>query len=491
MTWEWIIIAIYGLSLLFIFLFSIGQLHLTFHYLKAKKKQVRPQIVKQVTLTSYPKVCVQLPIFNEKYVVNRLVDAVCQLDYPNEVLEIQILDDSNDETTAMLKEKVDHWKALGKQIKLIRRPDRVDFKAGALHYGLLKTDADFIAIFDADFLPQAHFLKATIPHFQNEKIGVVQTRWGHVNKDYSILTRLQAFGLDAHFTIEQVGRNSAGSFINFNGTGGVWRKKTIEDAGGWSADTLTEDLDLSYRAQLKGWDFLYREDIESPAELPIIMPAIKSQQFRWNKGGAETARKNFLKVLKAPIGFVHKMHAFFHLFNSSIFIAILITAVLSVPMLHIKSIHPEMAILFQVGSVFLLGFFSIAIFYWVANKHLMKAKNYKMYFLKTFPIFITVSMGLSLHNALAVAEGLLGFKSAFIRTPKFNISDKNKSWKDNQYIKLQFSWLSIFEMLLALYFAFAILLGISLGDYGLIIFHLMLMLGFLTVFYHSVRPQLK
>ncbi|WKV10510.1 cellulose synthase family protein [Marivirga harenae] len=491
MTWEWIIIVLYGLSLLFIFFFSLGQLHLTYHYIKAKKK-LKGQVVKTpVKEEEYPQVCVQLPVFNEKYVVNRLVDAVCNLDYPDHKLEIQLLDDSTDETTEMLEAKVKHWQSLGKNILLIRRPERVDFKAGALQYGMDLTDAEFIAIFDADFIPQSHFLKATIPHFQNERIGVVQTRWGHVNKDYSLLTRLQAFGLDAHFTIEQVGRNKAGSFINFNGTGGVWRKETIRDAGGWSADTLTEDLDLSYRSQLKGWEFLYREDVESPAELPIIMPAIKSQQFRWNKGGAETARKNFIRVLKAPLGFSNKLHAFFHLFNSSIFIAILITALLSVPMLWIKSIHPELAILFQVGSVFLLGFFSIAIFYWVANKHLMKGKKHIKYFLKTFPLFITVSMGLSLHNALAVAEGLLGFKSAFIRTPKFNISDKNKSWKDNQYIKLQFSWLSVIEILLAGYFAFAIFLGIQLGDYGLIIFHLMLMLGFLMVFYHSVKPQTK
>ncbi|WNB17365.1 cellulose synthase family protein [Marivirga arenosa] len=491
MTWEWLIIILYAISLLFIFFFSLGQLHLTYHYLKQKRSRKYKKSATPEMESEYPKVCVQLPIYNEKYVVSRLVDSVCQLDYPNDKLSIQILDDSTDETTSILMEKVQEWKAYGKNIELIRRPDRVDFKAGALQYGMQQTDADFIAIFDADFLPKPYFLKATIPHFQDEKIGVVQTRWGHVNKDYSILTRLQAFGLDAHFTIEQVGRNNAGSFINFNGTGGVWRKKTIEDAGGWSADTLTEDLDLSYRSQLKGWKFLYKEDVESPAELPIIMPAIKSQQFRWNKGGAETARKNIAKVFKSNLSISNKLHAFFHLFNSSIFIAILITAILSVPMLWIKSIHPELKILFQIGSVFLLGFFSIAIFYWVANKHLMKTKKHAAYFFKTFPLFITVSMGLSLHNALAVAEGLLGFKSAFIRTPKFNISDKNKSWKDNKYIKLQFSWLSVLEAFLAIYFAFAIYLGFNLKDYGLVIFHLMLMLGFLTVFYHSVRPQFK
>ncbi|MBK6263627.1 glycosyltransferase family 2 protein [Marivirga sp. S37H4] len=491
MNWEWIIIAVYSISLLFIFFFSLGQLHLTWHYLRAKKQAKNEHIDPKAKIPdNWPKVCVQLPVYNERYVVSGLVDKVCQLDYPSDLLQIQVLDDSTDDTTEILTEKINSWKAKGVNIELIRRPDRKGFKAGALQYGMEASDAEFIAIFDADFLPDSNFLKTTIPQFQHPGVGVVQTRWGHVNKDYSLLTKLQAFGLDAHFTIEQVGRSHAGSFINFNGTAGVWRKETIIDAGGWSADTLTEDLDLSYRAQLKGWKFLYREDVESPAELPIIMPAIKSQQFRWNKGGAETARKNFGKVLRSNIGLSNKIHAFFHLFNSSIFIAILITALLSIPMLYIKSIHPELLVLFQIGSVFLVGFFSIAIFYWVANKYLIPEKH-GWYFIRTFPVFITVSMGLSLHNALAVAEGLLGFKSDFIRTPKFNLSQKGESWKTNKYIKLQFSWLSMLEALLAVYFAFGIFLGFHLKDYGLIIFHFMLMMGFMMVFFHSVKPGMK
>lgn len=491
MFWEWIVISLYSISLLFIFLFSLGQLHLTWHYLKAKK-QSRPAnpSPRFSSIHNWPKVCVQLPVYNERYVISDLINKVCALDYPVDKLQIQVLDDSTDDTTEIIQKNIAQWKAKGISIDLIRRTDRSGYKAGALQYGMGLTGASFIAIFDADFLPDSHFLKATIPQFQDPEIGVVQTRWGHTNKNYSLLTRLQAFGLDAHFTVEQVGRSHAGSFINFNGTAGIWRKETITDAGGWSADTLTEDLDLSYRAQLKGWKFIYREDIESPAELPIIMPAIKSQQFRWNKGGAETARKNFGKILKSNISFARKIHAFFHLFNSSIFIAILITAIFSLPMLYIKSIHPELAILFQVGSFFLIGFFSIAIFYWVANKFLLP-KNHQWYFIRTFPIFITVSMGLSLHNALAVAEGLLGFKSAFIRTPKFNLSGNNQSWKNNKYIKLQFSWLTLLEALLAIYFAFGIFLGVQLKDYGLILFHFMLMMGFLMVFYHSVKPQIK
>ncbi len=486
MTWEWIVISIYALGLIFIFCFSLGQLHLTWHYLRAKKNIVFPA---HVSKDFMPSVCIQLPIYNEKYVVEGLIDSICSLDYPDNLLEVQVLDDSTDETTGLLQAKVEEWATKGKTITLIRRRDRIGFKAGALQYGMQISKADFIAIFDADFLPPAHFLKATLPYFKKRNVGVVQTRWGHTNKKYSMLTRLQAFGLDAHFSIEQVGRSHAGSFINFNGTAGVWRKETIVDAGGWSADTLTEDLDLSYRAQLKGWEFLYKEEIESPAELPIIMPAIKSQQFRWNKGGAETARKNFGKVLKAPISVGNKLHAFFHLFNSSVFIAILATALLSVPMLYIKSIHPELATLFQIGSVFLLGFFSIGIFYWIATK---QQKNERFYFIKTFPLFITVSMGLSLHNAIAVAEGLLGFKSAFIRTPKFNVAKAgNSDWRKNKYLNLQISWLTILEAIFTLYFGFGIWLGFSLGDYGLVIFHFMLMVGYGVVFYYSVSPKLK
>lgn len=489
MTWEWIIISIYGLSLLFIFFFSLGQLHLTWHYLKALKERKKAPKTESIDRNKLPAVCVQLPVYNEKYVVEGLIDSVCSLNYPIDLLSIQVLDDSTDETTGILEKKITEWQTKGIKVELIRRPDRSGFKAGALQYGMEITDAPFVAIFDADFLPHPNFLLNTIPQFENPKIGVVQTRWGHTNQEYSLLTKLQAFGLDAHFTIEQVGRSHAHSFINFNGTAGVWRKETIIDAGGWSADTLTEDLDLSYRAQLKGWQFIYKEEVESPAELPIIMPAIKSQQFRWNKGGAETARKNFGKVLKAKLSFSNKLHAFFHLFNSSIFIAILITALLSVPMLYIKSEQPELAILFQIGSIFLLGFFSIGIFYWVATKQL---KHERFYFIKTFPIFITVSMGLSLHNAFAVAEGLLGFKSAFIRTPKFNLKkDGSDTWQQNKYLNLQISWLTMLEALLAVYFGFGIWFGIHLGDYGLVIFHFMLMLGYSIVFFHSVSPKLK
>lgn len=485
---EILVVSLYCLSLLFIFLFSLGQLHLTWHYRKAhRQKQSAPTQEEQETAQEWPLVCVQLPVFNEKYVVERLIDCVAQLDYPADKLEIQLLDDSTDETVEITATKVAEWQQKGLNINQIRRSDRKGFKAGALEYGMQTTAAAFIAIFDADFLPEPGFLKKTIPHFADAGIGVVQTRWGHINRDYSMLTQLQAFGLDAHFTIEQTGRSAAGSFINFNGTAGVWRKATITDAGGWSADTLTEDLDLSYRAQLKGWKFHFLEDVVSPAELPVIMPAIKSQQYRWNKGAAETARKNLSKVLRSEIGFGNKLHAILHLLNSSVFLALLAAAILSIPMLYVKFKNPELDWIFNLGSVFLIGFFSIGYFYWVSSSKAMP--DYTIWrYLRTFPAFLTMSMGLSLHNAYAVFEGLIGFKSPFIRTPKFNITSKKDSWKDNIYIRPQISVLTVVEGLLALYFLFGLVYGVLIADYGLMFFHVMLALGFLIVFYHSIKP---
>lgn len=482
MILEYTIIALYSVSLLFIFTFSLGQLHLTWHYLRSKK-ELKPNVEK---IDKLPFVTVQLPIYNEKYVVERLIDAVCQFDYPQELLEIQVLDDSTDDTVTIASDKIARWAGGGINIKHVRRSNRKGFKAGALEYGLERAKGEFIAIFDSDFLPNADFLKRTISEFSDE-IGLVQTKWGHLNRDYSLLTRLQAFGLDAHFSIEQSGRSHAGSFINFNGTGGVWRKSTIVDAGGWSADTLTEDLDLSYRAQIKGWKFKFLEDCVAPAELPVIMPAIKSQQYRWNKGAAETAKKNLGKVFGTKVKFLNKLHAVFHLFNSSVFVCLLMASILSIPMLYIKDANPELSLLFDLGSVFLIGFFSIAFFYWVASKNAVSKGTAKYYF-KIFPMFLIVSMGLSLHNGLAVMEGLLGFKSPFIRTPKFNITDKKESWKGNVYIKPTFTLLTLLEGLLCLYFIAGIVVGIDLHDWGLIIFHIMLAMGFGSVFYHSVKP---
>jgi cellulose synthase/poly-beta-1,6-N-acetylglucosamine synthase-like glycosyltransferase len=478
------ITILYTLSLFYLFAFSMGQLHLTWIYRKAKKKS----FVADTKISEFPLVTIQLPIYNEKYVVERLLEAISQFDYPKEKLEIQILDDSTDRTTEIILKKIEALRPLGLDIKLLHRENRTGYKAGALDYGFHSSKGEFIAIFDADFIPSPDFLKKTIPYFSDSKIGVVQTRWAHINQHYSMLTQLQAFGLDAHFSVEQVARNMHGSFINFNGTCGVWRKSCIENAGGWSFDTLTEDLDLSYRAQLKGWRFHYLEEVSTQGELPVIMPAIKSQQYRWNKGAAETARKIFVDVVQSDISFSKKVHAFFHLFNSSVFVCLLIAALLSVPMLYIKQAHPQINWLFHVGIIFLAGFLSITLFYWTATKRFYE--NPIRSFWSLFPRFLIVSMGLSLHNGLAVLEGLVGKRTPFIRTPKFNVTDKKESWLGNSYIRTKIGWQTIIEGILCLYFIFGIAAGIQLGDWGLLLFHAMLALGFGSVFYFSVKPAI-
>ena len=297
MYWlELFVLTLYTGALSFIFLYSLSQLNLVYIYRKAKKNKKIPSSAIISEDYEYPQVTIQLPVYNELYVVERLIDATAKFEWPADKLEIQVLDDSNDVTVEVIERKVKQWQEKGVDVQQIRRADRKGFKAGALQYGLSIAKGEFIAIFDADFVPQPDFLKNSVPHFeQDEKIGVVQTRWGHINEKYSMLTKLQAFGLNTHFFVEQNGRSQGGHFLNFNGTAGIWRKQCIEDAGGWKADTLTEDLDLSYRAQLKGWQIFYTPDIVALAELPAAMGAIKSQQYRWTKGAAETSKKVITK----------------------------------------------------------------------------------------------------------------------------------------------------------------------------------------------------
>ncbi len=476
---EILVVIGYSLALILIFFFSLGQLNLAIHYKKKNKGSTPtdPEV--------WPMVTVQLPVYNEQYVVERLIESVTKLNYKN--LEIQVLDDSSDETSEIIAGLVAKYQKIGLDIQHIQRRSREGFKAGALKYGTEIAKGEFIAVFDADFLPTADFLLKTIPSFDQPEIGMVQTRWGHINKDYSLLTQMQAFGLDAHFTVEQAGRHKAGSFISFNGTAGVWRKECINDAGGWSAETLTEDLDLSYRAQLKGWQFKYLEDVIAPAELPVLLPAVKSQQYRWNKGAAETAKKNMGHIMKSGLKPMQKVHATFHLLNSSVFLLLLMAGLLSIPMLFIKEANPQMKIYFDIGSVFLLGFFAIAYFYWVAAKKVSPLKTLK-YYLWNFPLFLAFSMGLSFHNAIAVSEGLIGIKTPFIRTPKFNIISSKDSWKSNQYVNFKITPSVLVEALLCLYFIAGIGIGIYLLDFGLIIFHFMLALGFGAVSFMSLRP---
>jgi cellulose synthase/poly-beta-1,6-N-acetylglucosamine synthase-like glycosyltransferase len=477
-----LLISVYGACMLFITLFSLVQLHLAIVYRKSKKK-TRSDNRNAGRTNEFPRVTIQLPIFNEKYVVERLLDAVVDIQWPRGTLEIQILDDSTDETSTIIQAKLREERFQNFNIVHIQRTSRTGYKAGALQLGLQASKGEFIAIFDADFVPDKSFLMNTIGEFDNPAIGMVQTRWEHLNEDYSLLTKLQAFALNGHFRVEQSGRNSAGSFINFNGTAGIWRKTCIEDAGGWQTDTLTEDLDLSYRAQMKGWKFQYLEDIPAPAELPVIMSAVKSQQFRWTKGGAETAKKNLGMVLKTNLNLMNKIHAFFHLTNSANFLLLLIASLVSLPLLLVKYNNPELKLIFNIGSIFLVGFLAISYFYWTANNAEYSSREYFKY----FPLFILFSLGFTLNNGLAVIEGLLGIKTSFVRTPKFNIVGGSGSWKKNIYMSHKVNWVTYMEGLLSLYFLAGIALGILVGDYGLIFFHLMLALGFAGIFYYSIK----
>ncbi len=302
-----------------------------------------------------------------------------------------------------------------------------------------------------------------------------------------MLTKAQAFALDAHFSVEQKGRNAGGYFINFNGTAGIWRKDCVQDAGGWQHDTLTEDLDLSYRAQLKGWQFRFVEVVGAPAELPAQMNAIRSQQYRWNKGAAEVARKVLPSIMSSTYSLGIKMNAFFHLVNSSIYIFVFLTALLSVPALFIKN-SGQYEMFFSISSLFIISFLVIGVFYYVAYFRERK-KNLKgtIAFSYNFLFFLSLTMGLSLHNALAVLQGWLGRTTPFIRTPKFNIRSLKDSWQGKQYVKAKLGGIVFLEGLLVLYFLFALISGIAIGDYGLIPFHMMLIVGFSSIFYFSVK----
>lgn len=495
MILETIIIFIYSIALLLIFLYALAQLNLLFNYLKARKQHQNAPTFDFSRDEEIPLVTIQLPVYNELYVMDRLLENIAKIEYPKDKLEIQVLDDSTDESFEETAEHIQRLQKSGLDIKHVTRVNRDGFKAGALKEGLKTAKGEYIAIFDADFLPKKDWLKNTIPYFKDPEIGVVQTRWGHLNRDYSILTRVQAFALDAHFTLEQVGRNSKGHFINFNGTAGVWRKECIMDAGNWEGDTLTEDLDLSYRAQLKNWKFKYLEEVETPAELPVIISAARSQQFRWNKGGAENFQKMAKRVFKSPdISFKTKVHSFLHLLNSTMFLNILIVAILSIPMLYIKNEYEHLKIYFFVMSFFVISTLIFFICYWFTYKSIY-GDGFKQFlkYIGMFFTFFSVAMGFSLHNSIAVLEGHFGKKSDFIRTPKFNLDDLNTSWKENKYISKNISPNIILEGILMLYFAFgmysAFIVGDQGGDFGLFPFHLMLFLGFGFVFFKSLTSK--
>lgn len=485
---ELIPIIIYGFFLTFILAYSFVCIHLVIRYLFFKKK------IKTYHLPEpLPFVTIQLPVFNEQYVIEELLETTSQVNYPKDLFEIQLLDDSTDETSTIAAKKIAELKNRGIQVHHVKRINREGFKAGALAHGLKSAKGDFIAIFDADFHPATDFLQKTIGYFSDAKIGVVQSRWGHHNKNYSLLTRLQAVALDAHFTIEQSGRSASQCFINFNGTGGIWRKSCIESSGGWQSDTLTEDLDLSYRAQLKDWKIQYVEELVCPAELPVEMNGLKSQQLRWSKGAAECARKHLWNVLRQKNTSLNKkIHATFHLMNSFLYICILAIALLSLPVLYIVSMYPEHDALYSIFVIYYIGLLFITIMYWTSEISVGKNKLISaLIFIPLFPLFLSISMGLSLFNGIGVMEGYLGIKTPFIRTPKFGVKNRNSEWSAKNYSIKKINPMVILEGILFAYFIFAFYKVTEIGNEWAYPYFIMLIIGFGFVFLSSVYHALK
>ncbi len=427
-------------------------------------------------VTRWPRVTVQLPIFNERYVIERLVEAVSRFDYPRELLDIQVLDDSTDETVQVARACVERFAAQGLPIHYIHRSNREGYKAGALENGLKTGQGEFVAIFDADFIPSPDFLRRCIPYFENDKIGMVQTRWTYLNRDYSLLTQVETILLDGHFVVEHGARSRRGTFFNFNGTAGVWRRKAIEEAGGWEHDTLTEDTDLSYRAQLKGWKFLYLPDIECASELPVDINGFKAQQARWAKGLIQTAKKILPRVMKSNMPWHVKAEAFFHL-----------TANISYPLMVLLStmLLPAMIVRFYQGyfqmlcidlPLFLASTCSISSFYLVAQKEL-RPKNWWRTFLY-MPFVMATGIGISVRNAQAVLEAIVGKKSEFARTPKFKIEGKTDSFVSKKY-RNKAGWMPYAEVLLGIYFLFTVIYAVLNENYATVPFLLLFVWGYL------------
>jgi cellulose synthase/poly-beta-1,6-N-acetylglucosamine synthase-like glycosyltransferase len=433
--------------------------------------------------TRWPRVTVQLPIFNERYVIERLVETVSRFDYPHELLDIQVLDDSTDETQQVASACVARFAAQGLPITYIHRANREGYKAGALENGLKTAQGEFVAIFDADFIPAPDFLRRSIPYFENAKIGMVQARWTYLNRDYSLLTQVETILLDGHFVVEHGARSRRGTFFNFNGTAGVWRRQAIADAGGWEHDTLTEDTDLSYRAQLHGWKFLYLPDIECASELPVDMNGFKAQQARWAKGLMQTAKKILPRVMKSNAPWHIKAEAFFHL-----------TANISYPLMVLLStmLLPAMIVRFYQGWIqmlvidlplFLASTCSISSFYLVAQKEL-RPKNWWRTFLY-MPFVMATGIGISVRNAQAVIEAIIGKKSEFARTPKYKIEGKRDSFITKKY-RNKAGWMPYAEVLLGLYFSITVLYAIFNENYATVPFLLLFVWGYLYTGFMSL-----
>jgi cellulose synthase/poly-beta-1,6-N-acetylglucosamine synthase-like glycosyltransferase len=479
---ETLVLVLYFFVLSILAIYGWHRYYLVYLYMKNKDRVPGPVPLPAVL----PPVTVQLPIFNEMYVADRLIGAVADMDYPRELLQIQVLDDSTDETSEIAELAVRRLASRGFNIQYLHRVDRRGYKAGALEAGLKESSGRFIAIFDADFVPPKDFLRRTLGYFEADpQVGMVQARWGHINQDYSLLTKIQSILLDAHFVLEHGGRNRAGCFFNFNGTAGVWRREAIESAGGWQHDTLTEDLDLSYRAQLKGWRFVFLPGVVSPAEVPVEMNSFKSQQHRWAKGSIQTCLKLMPRILRSnqPVGV--KAEAFFHLSANFNYLLMSVLSVLMFPAMYVRYNMGWTEMLLIDVPLFAAATLSVCNFYIVSQRELYADWRQR---LKYLPFLMSIGIGLCVNNTRAVLEAMFGRESEFARTPKYGIERDSDEWvgkKYHQSVGVQ----PIIELALGLYFTGTVFYALANQIYGTVPFLMLFQIGFLYTGLLSIFQQ--
>jgi cellulose synthase/poly-beta-1,6-N-acetylglucosamine synthase-like glycosyltransferase len=478
---ETITLATYFFVLIVLAIYGWHRYYLVYLYMRNRDKEPRADSPPD----PLPVVTIQLPLYNEMYVADRLIESVCAIAYPRALLEIQVLDDSTDETQSIAELAVRRYAAQGIDIKYYHRANRIGFKAGALEAGLKLARGELIAIFDADFIPTRDFLHRLMPHFTDPQVGMVQARWGHINQDYTLLTKIQSILLDGHFVLEHGGRNRSGRFFNFNGTAGVWRRAAIDDAGGWQHDTLTEDLDLSYRAQLRGWRFVFRSDVIAPAEVPVEMNAFKSQQHRWAKGSIQTCCKLLPRLLRANLPLRVKAEAFFHL-----------TANFNYPLMCVLSLlmFPAMVIRYNMGwyemllidvPLFFAATFSVCNFYMVCQREIHRDWRARI---KYLPFLMSIGIGLSINNTRAVFEALFNRQSEFMRTPKYRIEGEADEWVSKKY-RQSVAVQPLVELALGLYFTFTVFYALTNQIYGTVPFLVLFQIGFLYTGLVSIVQQ--
>jgi len=466
---RWGVLALYFGALLVLSAYGAHRWYLIALYLRHRRRDPRPA----GGFSTLPCITVQLPLYNELYVVKRLLDAVCALDYPRECLEIQVLDDSTDETTQLVAELVAQRRAQGFDITHLHRKDRSGFKAGALEAGQRVAKSEFIAVFDADFAPRPDFARKLVQHFADPAVGMVQARWGHLNSSHSALTRVQSMFLDGHFVIEHTARNRSGRFFNFNGTAGMWRKRCVVDAGGWQHDTLTEDLDLSYRAQMRGWRFVFLRDHVAPAELPVEMAAFKAQQHRWAKGSIQTAKKLLPGILRSDLPLRVKLESVVHLTANVGYLLMVLLALLVVPAVLLRAETSPWMIAAIDLPLFTLSSLSVAAFYLVAQREALGSWRG---ILRWVPFLMAIGIGLSINNSRAVLEAARGQQSPFLRTPKYNLA-QGQTLRTRRY-RGKFNRDTMIELALAVYFSVAIGAVAALGLWGALPFLLLFLVGY-------------